>query len=178
VTISEPFGSAVSLTAWSGTTPPTVFDLQQGCRFVTDDVSGVLGVGSLPLPQAVRLLGGRLPTVEGDRVEILEDGRLRVEGDRWHGLVVLDDDPWRVTAVEDLSAGEGRGWRARLRDHTSSLPGWLRVTGVEGRWAELELVRLEWDSVDELPEVPDVPWCPRPSSQQGGKAGPSSDGDS
>jgi len=159
ITISEPFGSAMSLTSWSADAPPEVFDLRERCRFTTNDLSGVLGVGNLPLPQAVRLLGGRLPAVNGDRVQIEEDGRLRVVGPSWTGLVTVAPDPWRVTAVEDVSADRQGGWQLRLKDHSSSVPGWLRVKGTDGRWAELELVRLEWNTAAELPPAPALPVC-------------------
>jgi hypothetical protein len=176
VTISEPFGSAVSLTVWSGAAPPVVFDLRKGCRFITSDVSGVLGVGSLPLPQAVRLLGGRLPATEADLVELRQDGRLRVSSETWQGLVTVTDDPWRVTAVEDLSSEQERSWRVQLRDHTGSVPGWLRVRGADGRWAELELVRLEWDTTEELPTILDLPWCRDSSPRNGGTDNVTRDG--
>lgn len=167
VTISEPFGSALSLTAWSGFDSAEVFDLRRGCRFRTDDVSGVLGVGNLPLPQMARLLAGRLPAIEGDRIETRGDGRLRISGSAWEGLAEIRDDPFRVVGVEDLSGGKGGGWQVELRDHTSSVPGWLRVQGAEGRWAELELVRLEWHQKAELPTVPEFPPC------EGGRPEPS-----
>ncbi len=158
VTISEPFGSAVSLTSWSGSSTPEVYDLKEGCRFTTHDLSGVLGVGNLPLPQAVRLLGGRLPAVEGDTVEPADDGRLWVVAPRWTGKVTVASDPWRVVRVEDTTDGDP-AWSAQLRDHTSTVPGWIRVKGVDGRWAELELVRLEWTTATELPPAPELPPC-------------------
>jgi len=159
VTISEPFGSAVSLTAWRGQLMPVVFDLRERCRFTTNDLSGVLGVSNLPLPQAIRILAGRLPAVEGDRVEVREDGRLRIEGPTWSGLVSVMPEPWRVVAVEDVTEGEGTGWRVVLRDHTISIPGWVRVKGADGRWAELELIRLQWNTATELPQLPNIEPC-------------------
>lgn len=159
-TISEPFGAAVSLTAWSEGGRQVVFDLRKQCRFVASSVSGVLEVGALPLPRAVLLLAGRLPALQGDRVEIVGDGGLRVVGDGWQGLVFVAEDPWRVTSVEDRTTGEDKGWRIQLRDHTSSLPGWMKVTGADGRWAELELIRLQWGTIDTLPPMPELPWCP------------------
>jgi hypothetical protein len=171
VTISEPFGAALSLTAWSGAAPAEVFDLRHGCRFATDDLSGVLGVGNLPLPHMVRLLAGRLPAIEGDTIEVGNDGRIRVTGPTWRGAVDLEQDPWRVVGVEDLSAGTGAGWRVNLRDHTSSVPGWLRVLGADGRWAELELVRLEWHQGAGLPPVPELPLCAEEPSNRTGRAG-------
>lgn len=168
VTISEPFGAALSLTAWSGSRSAEVFDLRRGCRFAADDLSGVLGVAHLPLPHMVRLLGGRLPAIEGDRIDIQQDGRLRVSGPKWRGLVELASDPLRVVSVEDLSSGDEMGWRVELRDHTSSVPGWLKVWGSDGRWAELELVRLEWPDNAHLPPVPELPVCVGDRRQRSG----------
>jgi hypothetical protein len=175
VTISEPFGSAVSLTAWTGGSLPEVFDLRERCRFTTDDLSGVLGVGNLPLPQAVRLLAGRLPAVGGDRVEVAAEGRLRVISPSWRGLVTIAADPWRVTVLEDITGAGPPGWRVQLRDHTSSVPGRLRVKGTDGRWAELELVRLEWNSASELPPVPDLARCGDAAGRRSHLADPAPD---
>ncbi len=175
VTISEPFGSALSLTAWSGVRSAEVLDLRKGCRFTTDGLSGVLGIGNLPLPHVVRLLAGLLPVIEGDRIDIQEDGRVRVAGQVWQGLVELADHPMRVVAVEDLSGGPGMGWRAELRDHTSSVPGWLRVRGREGRWAELELVRLEWHRGAALPPVPELPSCEEEPPGRRGRSDPTTE---
>lgn len=175
VTISEPFGAALSLTAWSGARSAEVFDLRHGCRFMTDDLSGVLGVGNLPLPHMARLLGGRLPAIEGDEIEVRQDGRLRVVGPAWQGLVELADDPLRVVGVEDQSAAAEMRWRVELRDHTSSVPGWLRVRGAEGRWAELELVRLEWNQDADLPPVPELPACGGEPRKRVGSSDPTSE---
>ena len=57
-----------------------------------------------------------------------------------------------------LKAGD-RGWRIELEDHTSSVPGRIRVTNPDGRWVKLELARLEWPDDAPLPEVPDFPRC-------------------
>jgi hypothetical protein len=172
VTISEPFGSAVSLTAWSGGSWSEVFDLREGCRFATEDLSGVLGVTTLPLPQAVRLLGGRLPAVADDRVEPSSPRQLRVDSRSWRGLVTLAPGPWRVIAVEEIPPQGRPGWRAQLRDHSVSVPGWIRVKGADGRWAELELVRLEWPAARELPPTPELPQCGGvPASRSAGHGG-------
>lgn len=159
ITISEPFGSALSVTAWSGSAPPEVFDLHEGCRFTAGTLAGVLGVSTLPLPEAVRLLGGRLPAVPSDRVEPSGDGRLRVVGVGWAALVTVAPDPWRVTEVVDGSAVDGSGWRIRLRDHRLTVPGWLKAWAADGRWAELELLRLQWNRVTALPALPELGPC-------------------
>jgi len=157
-TVSEPFGSAVSLTAWSGSRPATFFDLRQGCRLEASDLGQVLGVAAMPLPQAVRLLIGRLPANADDRLTPGNDGRILVEGQGWRAFVTVRAEPWRVVLVEE-SGNRGTGWRLELGDHSLSVPGSVRVENGDGRWAELELVRLEWNDGGELPSLPDLPHC-------------------
>jgi hypothetical protein len=158
LTVSEPFGSAVSLIAWSGSLPPTFFDHREGCRLDAADLELVLGVGTMPPPQAVRLLGGRLPAIANDRVVASGDGRILIEGRGWAAQAVVDSDPWRVVSVEEV--GDRRsGWRLELSDHTYSVPGRIRVENGDGRWAELELVRLEWNEGGDLPSLPDLRPC-------------------
>jgi hypothetical protein len=159
MTISEPFGSAVSLTAWGGTGAPEVFDLRASCRLPAADLSTVLGVGRLPLAQAVQLLGGRLPAGVEDRLDIVADARIRVSGEWGSGLVTIAQDPWRVISFEQQIPSGGEAWTVRLGRHTLSTPGWIRVEAADGRWAELELVHLEWDRVGELPALPRIPRC-------------------
>ena len=158
LTVSEPFGSAVSLTAWVGNAPATFFDLRQGCRLDAVDLERVLGISAMPLPQAVRLLAGRLPAADGDRVSIRADGRLLVEGVGWKAVIELAPEPWRVMSAAEERAGDG-GWKIELSDHTASVPGVVRVQRENGRWAELELVKLEWKDTGELPLLPELPVC-------------------
>jgi len=158
LTVSEPFGAAVSLTSWSGSQQPTFFDLREGCQIQAADLEQALGVAAMPLPQAVRLFGGRLPATGDDWVTPREDGRILVEGLRWAALVTVAADPWRVVSVEQVDA-QDRGWRLELSDHSLSVPGFIRVENADGRWAELELVRLEWNEGGELPPPPDLPLC-------------------
>jgi hypothetical protein len=158
LTVSEPFGSAVSLTAWTGSQPPTFFDLREGCRLETSDLERALGVAAMPLPQAVRLLVGRLPATSDDRVSPREDGRILVEGRRWAALVKVAADPFRVMSVEEAGSRE-KGWSFELRDHSLSVPGFVKVKNSDGRWAELDLVRLEWSERGELPPRPELPPC-------------------
>jgi hypothetical protein len=158
LTISEPFGSAVSLTSWTASQPPTFFDLRKGCRLESSDLERALGVAAMPLPQAVRLLVGRLPATSEDRVTAREDGRLLVEGRDWAAVVIVAADPYRVLSVEEDSS-RGRGWSFKLRDHSLSVPGFVRVENPDGRWAELDLVRLEWSERGELPPRPELPPC-------------------
>jgi hypothetical protein len=158
LTVSEPFGSAVSLTAWTGSKPPTFFDLRERCRLDAADLEMVLGVGAMPPPQAVRLLGGRLPAANGDRVTAGEDGQILVEGRGWAARVTVAPDPWRVISVEEIGDRKGR-WSLELDDHTLSVPGRVRVENRDGRWAELELVRLEWNQGGDLPALPALQPC-------------------
>lgn len=160
LTISEPFGAAVSLTAWQVGRPTVFYDLREGCRQEVRDLAEVLGVGALPLPEAARLLGGRLPAGAGDRVEATESGDLVVHGEGWAATVRLAADPWRV--VEAVERRPGGGWRIELGDHTSSVPGRIVLEHPDGRWAELELSRLEWPDALELPALPDLPQCGLP----------------
>jgi hypothetical protein len=157
LTVSEPFGSAVSLTAWSGSDRPTFFDLRHGCRIEAADLEQALGVPAMPLPQAVRLMCGRLPAVEGDQVTETSDGRLLVTGEGWSALVTVAPEPWRV--VEVVQAGHDDAvWRLELRDH-NVYPRAIRLEKKGGRWAELELVGLEWNQTAQLPPLPDLPLC-------------------
>ena len=158
LTVSEPFGAAVSLTLWSGSQQTTFFDLREGCQIQATDLEQALGVAAMPLPQAVRLFAGRLPATGDDWIVPREDGRILVEGLRWAALVTVAADPWRVVSVEQVVA-QGRGWRFELSDHSLSVPGSIRVENADGRWAELELVRLEWSDGGQLPPIPDLPLC-------------------
>jgi len=158
LTVSEPFGAAVSLTSWSGSQQPTFFDLRKGCRIQSMDLEQALGVAAMPLPQAVRLFVGRLPASGDDWIAPREDGRILIEGLRWAALVTVAAEPWRVVSVEQVGA-QGQGWRFELSDHSLSVPGFIRVENADGRWAELELVRLEWNDGAELPSPPDLPPC-------------------
>jgi len=160
MTISEPFGSAVSLTAWSADSPTIFFDMDEGCRREVGDLEEVLGVGTLPMPQAVRLLGGRLPAMPGDEVEIGDGDEVEVRGAGWAVRLRLAADPWRVVELTELRPGETGGWRIELGSHTSSVPGRIRLENADGRWVELDLKRLEWPDDASLPGLPDFPACP------------------
>jgi hypothetical protein len=158
LTVSEPFGSAVSLTSWTASQTPTFFDLRKGCRLEASDFKRAVGVAAMPLPQAVRLLVGRLPAISGDRVTPLGGDRILIEGRRWSALVNVAADPYRVLSVEEAASGD-RGWSFELDDHSLSVPGLVRVENPDGRWAELDLMRLEWSEHRELPPLPDLPQC-------------------
>ncbi len=171
LSISEPFGSALSVTAWTAGSAPELYDLQNGCRLAATDLSTVLGAGRLPMPQAVRLLAGRLPALPEDEVEIVAN-RLLVRGQGWACTVQAEPDPWRVVAVEELVLSPSRpGWRLELAEHTRSLPGFIRIEHPQSRWAELTLVRLQWDSADQLPALPELPPCDSAGSGRADREG-------
>ena len=67
-------------------------------------------------------------------------------------------EPWRVTAVEDGNP-DGAQWRISMGDSTADYPRKIRVEKIGGRWAELELVRLEWKKTVQMPPLPDLPLC-------------------
>ena len=159
LTISEPFGSAVSLTAWEAGSRTVFFDMEEGCRREIDDLEDVLGVGALPLEPAARLLGGRLPTTSASEVRLDRDNAVTVRGVGLSATVRLASDPWRVVEVLVHGAGQEIGWRLELSSHTSSVPGKIRIENPDGRWAELELKRLEWPENASLPDLPDFPPC-------------------
>jgi hypothetical protein len=158
LTVSEPFGAAISITAWQPEGTSYLYDLRAGCRLPGGDLSRALGVGALPLPQAVLLLCGRLPAAAGDDVLRLADGTLRIEGGGWAGAVELARDPWRVRSIRQADGSEP-GWTVRLDDHVGSIPGIVRIERSDGRWAELELMTLEWNRNVVLPSLPSLPDC-------------------
>jgi hypothetical protein len=158
LTVSDPFGSAVSITAWRDREPPTFSDLREGCRLEAADLSQVLGIGAMPLPQAVLLLAGRLPASADDEISVQEGPWLVIRGSGWSSRVEVARDPWRVVSVQQVDGGTG-GWRLDLRDHIGPVPGSVRIRRGDGRWAELELVRLEWNDHPVLPPVPELPNC-------------------
>jgi len=159
LTISEPFGSAVSLTAWEADSPTVFFDMEEGCRREVQDLEDVLGVGALPLEPAARLLGGRLPTTDGGEVRPDGAGAVEVVEDEFVATVRLASDPWRVVEVWVNQDARGNGWHLDLGSHTSSVPGKIRIENPDGRWAELSLKRLEWPTGALLPDLPNFPPC-------------------
>lgn len=158
LTVSDPFGSAVSLVAWSDGDRGDVFDLEEGCRVPDVDLAAVLGVGRLPLEPMLRLLVGRLPAAEGDAVSVA-DGGLVVRGLAWQARVEVAPDPWRVTRVVGQVGDRHDAWRIALASHHGAVPGEIRIDRDDGRWARLELVRLVLGPVAGLPDLPDLPEC-------------------
>jgi hypothetical protein len=157
MTISESMGSAISVTAWSGGGGGFFYDMREGCRLESADLGRVLGIGAMPLPQAVLLLGGRLPATAGDTVTPTDKSHFLIRGEGWAADVKLASEPWRVMTVHEV--GNKPGWSIVLGNHTGSVPGSVRLNTSNRRWAELELIRLEWHEGGELPPLPDVPWC-------------------
>jgi hypothetical protein len=156
LSVSEPFGALLSVTAWSRGEPPRLYDLEAGCRLDRADLAAILGVPSLPVAQAVQLLAGRLPALAQERVEATADGRLRVAGAGWSALVTVQAAPWRVVRVEE---GSSDGWSVALGRHEGAVPGWVSVERAEGRHVVLELIRMERGAVGALPKLPDLPPC-------------------
>ncbi len=159
--VSEPFGSALSITAWSAVGPAGLLDLENGCRRSIDELDGIAGVGALPVRQAASLLGGRLPAAAGDKVLPGPDGVIAVRGAGWAALVRIQADPWRVVEVREVRADGRRGWRIRLDDHAGSVPGRLHLVVPGTGRAELVLKRIEWRDRLPLPDLPDLPRCAR-----------------
>lgn len=159
MTISKPFGNAVSLTAWMAERPTLLFDMDEGCRREVEDLHEVLGLGAPPMGQAVRLLGGRLPAMSGDTVTTGSDGRIGISGTGWAAWVRVAPDPWRVVEVDARGTDGVGGWRMELKGHTTSVPEVVRLTNSDGRWVELKLSRLEWPDHASLPALPDFPPC-------------------
>jgi len=159
LTISEPFGSAVSLTAWEADSPTVFFDMEEGCRREVRDLEDILGVGALPLEPAARLLGGRLPTTDGGVARPDGDGAVEIVEDDFTATVRLASDPWRVVEVWVNRTAQGTGWHLDLGSHASSVPGTIRIENSDGRWAELVLKRLEWPAGATLPDPPNFPPC-------------------
>ena len=153
MTVSESLGGAVVIAGWDDD-GSEVFDLRKGCRLQGDRAVAALGLGNLPLGRAVLLLGGRAPVLEGDRVHTLgQENLVEITGDGWRAVAEFAREPSRIVALR------GEDWEAELEDHTSSLPGRIRVETPSGDWAELELVRLQWEFSGDLPPLPDLPVC-------------------
>lgn len=159
LTISEPFGSAVSLTAWEAGSPTIFFDMEEGCRREVRDLEDVLGVGALPLEPAARLLGGRLPMTDVGQVRPEGNGLVEVVEDDFEATLRLVSDPWRVAEVWVNRSAPGTGWHLELGSHASSVPGTIRIENPDGRWAEIVLKRLEWPTGAILPDLPNFPPC-------------------
>ncbi|NOZ94785.1 MAG: hypothetical protein GXP47_08625 [Acidobacteria bacterium] len=160
MTVAGAFGSALSLVAWDQEGSATVADLRKGCRVPVTDASAVLGLSRLPLPQAIRLLAGRLPISPNGRIVSFGDGAYRIEGEGWSCRVELAAAPWRVVRVEGPAGPESPRWSIELMRHTGSLPGRLEIRTPSGRRLVLELVRLEWNTAAQLPPLPELPLCP------------------
>ncbi len=153
MTVSESLGGAVVVAGWDDH-GSEIFDLRKGCRLQGDRAVAALGLGNLPLSRAVLLLGGRAPALQGDRVRTLgQEDLLEIAGAGWWAVAELAREPSRIITLR------GEDWEAELDDHTSSVPGSIRIETPSGDWAELELVRLQWEFSGDLPSLPDLPVC-------------------
>jgi hypothetical protein len=157
--VSERMGSALSIAAWGPTGADQLYDLREGCRLVGDGAAEVFGFRALPLRQAARLLAGRLPAGDDDRVVVLPTGQIRVDGRGWGADVRLAPGPWRVVEVRQRDGEDAAGWRVEISEHAGSVPTALEVTGADGRWVRLAAVQIQWNTVDELPPLPELPRC-------------------
>ncbi len=156
MTVSENLGGAVVVAGWDDQGGSVVFDLRKGCRLEGEHAVEALGLGSLPLSRVILLLGGRIPALEGDQVTALGSKNLfEIAGAGWWSVAELAREPSRVVALR------GEDWEVELHKHTSSVPGDLRIDTPSGDWAELELVRLQWEFSGELPPLPELPVCGR-----------------
>jgi len=153
MTVSEPFGAAVILAGWDAEEAEQVFDLREGCRLLSGAVPVGFGLEGLPLRRIFRVLGGRLPVLRGEAVEVVDDQVVEVSTDRGVVRATLDRDPWRIVKVE------GIGFSVTLDQHSSSLPGRIRFRSDSGDKAELELVRLQWQHTGGWAPLPDLPPC-------------------
>lgn len=156
MTISENLGGAVVVAGWDELGRSEIFDLREGCRLEGDRAVGALGLGNLPLDRAILLMGGRLPALEGDLVRQLGgDQVLEIVSEDWWSAAEMAFEPSRISSLR------GEDWSVSLDDHTSSVPGKIRIEMPAGEWAELELVRLQWEFSGDLKPLPDLPLCGR-----------------
>ncbi len=158
MTVSERFGSALSLTAWEGGAELDLFDFREGCMVAGAELSQILGVAVIPMPQAVRFLVGRLPALAGDGVEVRPDGSVEISGSGWAAVAEVRPGPWRVVGLRERGH-RGGGWTIAVSNHSGAVPSVLTIRRPSRGWAELELVRLEWDEDNRLPALPALPEC-------------------
>lgn len=153
MTVSESLGGAVVVAGWDQD-GSEIFDLREGCRLEGAQAVAALGLGNLPLSRAVLLLAGRMPALEGDQVTpVGQNDVMEITGAEWWSVAELAREPSRVMALR------GEDWEVDLDDHTSSVPGKIRIDTPSGDWAELELVRLQWEFSGDLAPLPDLPVC-------------------
>ena len=153
MTVSESLGGAVVVAGWDQA-GSEIFDLREGCRLEGSQGVAALGLGNLPLSRAVLLLAGRMPALEGDQVRPMRQSTMmEISGSGWWSVAELAQEPSRVVGLR------GEDWEVELDDHTSSVPGRIRIDTASGDWAELELVRLQWEFSGDLAPLPDLPVC-------------------
>lgn len=151
--MSESLGGAVVVAGWDQA-GSEIFDLREGCRLEGSRAVAALGLGNLPLSRAILLLAGRMPAIEGDQVVPMgQSSVIEISGSGWWSVAELAREPTRVVGLR------GEDWEVDLDDHTSSVPGRIRIDTPSGDWAELELVRLQWEFSGDLAPLPDLPLC-------------------
>ena len=155
ITVSEPFGAAVLVAGWGDESETGVYDLREGCRLTEEQAGGALGLGALPLGRAARLFGGRLPDLPGDEIQPRQGGVFFIRGEHWQAEVTVESDPWRVLRVKS------GGYSVELDQHTSSVPGRLRVLDQDGDVVQIVLSTLKWEAPAELAPLPDLQACAR-----------------
>ena len=155
LTVTEPFGSAVSITAWDGDRV-RLYDFERDCAAWIAGDELLPAVRALSPERAVRLLAGRLPAAPADVVAIDTGGRVAIRGAGAGLDAALAPDPWRVASA---SADDG-SWSIEVRHHTGALPAVFDVRDERGRRVGVELLQFEWSEARELPDLPDLPPCP------------------
>jgi len=156
ITISESFGSTLSIAAWDEAESPRFLDLRQGCRLPENDLAGLFGFSEIPLERLPLLLGGRLPVEEGDQLEFSKtSGELFVQAPKWKAALRLAPNPWRVV---ELRSGD---FVIKLSDHSLSVPGRIETRDEDGRRVRLDLLRLQWKITRKPGELPELPLCQR-----------------
>jgi len=153
MTISESFGSTLSITAWDVDQPARVLDMRHGCRIAGSALEGMPGISRIPMRRLPLLLGGRLPVEEGDRIDAGENGELIVDAASWHAVIRLEPDPWRVV---EIRSGD---FVITLADHSLSVPGRIETRDPEGRRIRLDLLRLKWEIARRPEALPELPLC-------------------
>lgn len=164
MTISESFGSTLSIGAWDEAEGSRVLDMRDGCQLPPRGLAGELGLGEIPMKRIPLLLGGRIPLEEDDHLDFGRDpGEILIRSDHWQALIRLVPDPWRVC---ELRSGE---FVVKLSDHSLSVPGRIETRDASGRLIRLDLLRLKWEIGRKPGALPELPLCPADSRLDDGR---------
>ncbi len=154
MTISESFGSTLSIGAWDEAEGSRILDMREGCRLRTTGLSGELGLGEIPIRRIPLLLGGRIPLEEDDHLDLGRDpGEILIRSAHWQALIRLVPDPWRVC---EIRSGD---FVVKLSDHSLSVPGRIETRDDSGRLIRLDLLRLRWEIRRKPGKLPEFPLC-------------------